>query len=393
MMKANTGSSVNVNARTAGLEAAGRAGQGLDQINLAFIYASSDYELDEMLQGAREALPGVPFIGGTSYRGLILPEGLISGRRFVGVLALSDPDLTVGVAAAHNRENDDTVAVGREAALAAMKKAGRTDPPDYFHLASSASLEEDYLLGISEAIGRKPVFGASAADNEIMGDWRVFTDQELVGDGLAVAVFYSDRPLVNHFSSEPYRELEERCVIKKMIGQRKLVEVEGSKSLLQRIIERDNLDPDFLAAADLQMSVILDPVGVKDRLGRLTSLAFPMYLNPDGSIDFGSNLSEGDMAIHMQARLEDLPTAGGQELEVLKKKMNGQAAAYHLAMGFGRAMIMRADEIMGQAADLICRAADGVPFIMAFTLTECGFVADGANTCANLMLSYSGFPR
>ena len=139
--------------------------------------------------------------------------------------------------------------------------------------------------------------------------------------------------------------------------------------------------------------VILDPVGIKDRQGRSISLAFPMYLNPDGSIDFGSCLSEGTVAIHMQARLEDLAPAGGRELEVLNQKMKGQAAAYHLAMGFGRALIMRDEDLLDQAADLIRRAAGEVPFIMAFSLAECGYVADGANTSANLMLSYSGFPK
>jgi len=391
MFKANTGSSIKSDALTAGREAAGKAGAGLDKVTLAFVYASVDYDLPRLIEGIKAALPGVPLIGGTSYQGVILPEGLISGRDFVGVMAIRDDYMTVSVVGVRNNGyDDDARAVGRAAAEKAMKKAGRTTPPDYYHMAVSANFEELYLKGITDVIGRKPVFGAGAMDSLVMGDWCVLTDDGPLGDGLAVAFFYTDKPLGHHFTSAPYHELDERSAVIKMNGPRNLVTIEG-KSVVDRICEHFGMDKDFLSASDLQMSTVLDPIGVKDRLGDLTALRFPMYLRSDDSIDVGSNMSEGTLAIHMRAEIDDLVTSAGRELEVLARFMKYPAGAFHLTMGFGRAMVVRDEDRLEEMAQIIKKAAAGVPFIMNFSLSECGFVEDGMNTCANLMLCYSGF--
>lgn len=53
-MKATTGSSTNACAKTAGAEAAKKVKNGLEQIKMAFVYASCDYDLDDMLAGIAE---------------------------------------------------------------------------------------------------------------------------------------------------------------------------------------------------------------------------------------------------------------------------------------------------------------------------------------------------
>ena len=91
MLTCNTGSSVNPNARLAGAEAAKKARRGLDTAQVAFVYASADYDLEALLAGVGEELPGVPLIGNTSFTGVITPEGYVSGEQgFVGIMAMSD---------------------------------------------------------------------------------------------------------------------------------------------------------------------------------------------------------------------------------------------------------------------------------------------------------------
>ena len=101
MLKANTGSSINKGAQAAGREAAMKTKAGLEKIKMAFAYASCTYDLDAMLKGIAEELPNVPIIGNTSFTGVILPEGLVSSEDgFLGMMALEDDDLDVGIAAA-----------------------------------------------------------------------------------------------------------------------------------------------------------------------------------------------------------------------------------------------------------------------------------------------------
>ena len=100
MLKGNTGSSTNSNPKAAGAEAAKKAKAGLDSVNMAYVYASCAYDLDAMLAGIAEEMPGVPVIGNTSFTGVITPEGYITGDDgFVGIMAVSDPEMTVGIAA------------------------------------------------------------------------------------------------------------------------------------------------------------------------------------------------------------------------------------------------------------------------------------------------------
>ncbi len=77
---------------------------GLEQIKMAFVYASCDYDLDDMLAGIADELPGVPVIGNTSFTGVITPEGFVGGDDgFVGIMGMTDENLCVGVAAVEKR--------------------------------------------------------------------------------------------------------------------------------------------------------------------------------------------------------------------------------------------------------------------------------------------------
>lgn len=184
MFKANTGSSINNDPKAAGKEAAFKAKEGLGPVKLAYVYASSDYDLEALLQGIKEELPDVPLIGNTSFSGVITPEGYIHGADgFVGIMAVSSPDMEVGVAAVE--KGDCAIEAGERVARLAMEKAGKTEAPDYYYMTAPPGLEEFYVKGITEVIGRVPFYGGSAADNTLEGKWKCYTDQGVLNDGVA----------------------------------------------------------------------------------------------------------------------------------------------------------------------------------------------------------------
>ena len=390
MLKANTGSSINSDAREAGREAAQKAERGLDQIKMAFVYASNNYDLAELLAGVRSVWPDTPLTGGTSCRGVLLPEGYITGRHFVGALALSDPELTVTTGQA--QYTGDPIEAGRQAALAALTKTGASAPPDYYHLTALPGFEEYYLKGITQIIGRQPMSGLCVADNEVMGDWGMFTEEGLVGYGLGVAFFRTNRPPVVHLSSAGYTESNELTVVTKMKNPRTLVEL-GYEPVLKHMVERSGFDPLFLNGTDLRVITAASPIGVKDCPDNLTIIRYPMLTLSDDSIAMGTSLSVGTGVIRMYSTADGLVAAGHQVLEELKAQMKTPAGAFHLAYSFGRGMLINDEGRGAEARDKIRQAAGDVPFIMPFTLTEMGFEADGPNTCGNLMLSYTGFPQ
>lgn len=386
MLKGNTGSSTNSNPKAAGAEAAKKAKSGLDSVNMAYVYASCAYDLDAMLAGIAEELPGVPVIGNTSFTGVITPEGYVTGEDgFVGIMAVSDPEMTVGIAAVE--KSGCPVDAGEQAAKLALERAGKSTAPDYFYMTAPPGEEEFYLKGITKVIGRVPFYGGSAADNSIAGEWKLYTDKGAFADGVAVAFFYTAKKMTNKFTGS-YRETKDVGVITKVVDNRVLAEIDGVPAL-KKYADWRGMGTDAVMGGDLLVQTITSPLGVKDRLGDLTAIRHPMNGNDDLSMNIGNNLAEGTAVIRMEATVDELIDSTGNTLAELKEKMAAPAGAFHLVHCGGRRAGI--DSRIGEVAEQLKKEAGGVPFIVEFTFGEYGFEADGLNTCGGLMLSFTGF--
>jgi len=388
MLQAGTGSSVNKSAKQAGLEAVRKAAAGLTGVKIAFVYGSCDYVIHDMLAGVQEGLPGVPLVGNTSFTGVITQDGYVTGKNgFVGIMALADEDMTVGTTTIA-RGSGSALEDGRKAAKKAMEAAGQIVPPDYFYMAASPAEEEQYLKGITEVIGRVPMFGGSAADNTITGNWQLYSDKGVCADGVALAFFYTKKGMKNIYTGA-YHETGDRGIITKIRGMRELVEIDGVPAL-EKYASWRGMDPEKLKGGALLGEAVLSPIGVKDRLGDLVAIRHPMNGNDDGSMAIGNNLAEGTAVIRMEATVDELIESAGTTLKALSEGAP-KAGAYHLVHCGGRRAGIgdRIDEV---AAKLI-KEAKGVPFIAEFTFGEYGFVEDGCNTCGGLMLSFTSLDK
>ncbi len=388
MFKANTGTSICADPKAAGAEAAAKAKEGLEDVKMAYVYASCDYDMDAMLEGIKEELPGVPVIGNTSYTGVITQEGFVCGDDgFVGIMAVSDPDLSVGIAGM--AKCGDAVEMGEQIAKTAMERAGKCEPPDYYYMAASPAEEEWYVKGITKVIGRVPFYGGSAADNTISGDWMLYTDEGAFADGVVVAFFYTDKEMTNVFTGA-YHETEDVGVITAVTGDRTLAEIDGVPAL-EKYAEWRDMSVDELLGADLLAASIVSPLGVKDRLGDLVAIRHPMNGNDDHTINVGNKLAPNTAVIRMEATVDELVDSTGNTMAALKEKMDAPAGAYLLVHCGGRRAGIgdRIDEVAAQLKE----AAGDTPFICEFTFGEYGHEQDGLNTCGGLMLSFTGFEK
>ena len=385
MVNAGTGANSGLQPYEAGRQAAEVAARDISEPKIAFVYSSADYDVTEVVRGVTGALPGTAVIGNTSFTGVITPDGFVGGDAgFVGVLVLGGADVDVVVAGAPR--GADPRETGIQVARRAMAASGRSVSPDYFHMVATPGEEEFFLKGVQEVIGRVPVFGGSAADNTISGDWKVYTGDGAYADGLAVAFFYSDRPFANLFTGA-YRETGDVGVITKVAGNRQLVEIDHVPAIT-KYAKWASLDPSSLVGQALLVAAITSPLGVKDRLGDLVAIRHPMNGNADGSMDVGSNLAQGTAVIRMEASVDELIEAADATLHGLQERLPG-AAAYHLVHCGGRRAGI--GDRIGEVADRIVAQAGGVPFIVEFTFGEYGYEDDGNNTTGGLMLSFSAF--
>jgi len=388
MFKANTGTSTQKSAKAAGAEAARKAAEGLQGIKFAFVYGSCDYAIPAMLSGVQEALPGIPIAGNTSFTGIITPEGYVTGPDgFVGIMALADDDLIVGTATVA-RGSGTAIDDGRKAALKAMEAAGQTTPPDYFYMAASPAEEELYLKGITAVIGRVPMFGGSAADNTIAGNWQLYSDKGSCPDGVVLAFFYTKKKICNEYTGA-YHETKDMGIITKISGLRTLMEIDGEPALKKYASWR-GMEIDALKGPKLLAESVVSPLGVKDRLGDLVAIRHPMNGNDNLSIAVGNNLAVGTAVIRMEASVDELIQSTGETMQTLNRR-SPKIGAYHLVHCGGRRAGIgdRIDEV----AEQLIREAHGLPFIAEFTFGEYGYVEDGRNTCGGLMLSFTAFEK
>lgn len=387
MLLANVGSSVDASSRLAGKEAAIKAKKNLKDIKLAFVYSSTKYNQRELLTGISEELSGVPLIGNTSFSGIITQEGFISSDSgFVGIMALSDSDLTVGVAGMTKYESARLT--GNKVAVEALKSAGKTSPPDYFYMIASPGEEELYLEGITEVIGNVPCFGGSSADDTECGEWKAFTNKSIFIDGVAVVFFYTKKPFINEFSGE-YKPSDKSGIVTKVRGLRTVVEIDGIPAL-KKYSEWTGIDINKLVNSKLLSASILCPLGLKNSLGETKIIYNVISINSDLSINLSNNIYSGSTVTVMNSSLDTLINSSKNVAEKLSNNSDFPIAAYHFIHS-GRRKACIEDRINEVAINFKEIAGD-VPFITEFSFGEYGF--DGKkNKCGSLMLSFSAFGK
>ena len=388
MLKTNVSYSIKENSYEAGKDGAKEAVVDLMETKVAFLFSSVDYNQEELLKGAKSELGTAPIIGCTSSGGIIVPDGYItSDHGFAGMMAMGDPDMTVGVAGLERGK--DPRETGKKVAKLAMERAGKTCAPAYFYMVASPAEEEFYAKGIADVIGEVPFFGGSAADNAVAGDWKIFTQDAIFTDGVAVAFFYTDKPMSNVYTGA-YHETVNSGIITEIKGNRTLVSIDG-KPAIEKYAKWTGKKVNDLKGGDLLVQTITAPLGVKDRLGDLVAIRHPMFGNDDLSMNIGNNLAVNTAVIQMECTVDELIDSTGKTLKEVKKTLPADPAAYLLVHCGGRKLGIgdRIDEV----AKKLKKEAAGVPFITIFTFGEYGTKDHGGNTCGGLMLSFTGFGK
>jgi len=370
----------------AGVEAGAMA--QIKGAKVVFAYASCNYDIAELLKGLKSQFK-CPVIGNTSFTGVVLPEGFITGDKFVGVMALGGKDLEVGVGFADRKDFETAREAGVSACNQAMAKFKKYGKPNMMYMCASPTEEEFFLKGISSVIGRVPLFGGSAADNTIEGKWSLYANENVTGEGVAVAVMYTDAPFANKFTGA-YRETKDMGIITEISGNRCLVKID-KKPALEKYASWRKMDVESLKGNALLSETIVSPLGVKDRLGDLVAIRHPMFGNDDCSMNIGANLAVGTAVIRMEASVDELIASVENTLNELKAKIGGEVECYHLVHCGGRraGIADRIEEVYAGVKNAI----GDTPFIMEFTFGEYGFEDDGRNTIGGLMLSFTAFGK
>ena len=396
MLKSKVGQSIELDSFTAGIQTAELATKEMAYTKLGFLYTSVKNDIKEVIRGIRSVNDSqYPIIGCTSSGCIMTPEGIVSSENgFVGMLTLDDPDMVVGVAC--HEAGKDARSIGRKVAIEAVENAKTTRAPAYFYMVASPKEEEEYLMGIQDVIGRVPMFGGSAADDTVEGNWKIICNDKVFSDGVAVAFFYTDNEIVTSYTGD-YNETSNVGIITEVKDNRTLVSIDGI-SALKKYSQWINVKQDSLIGQNLLKASITKPLGVKDPLGNLTVIRHPMFGNDmvtktttDDTITLGNKVVPGTAIIQLEASIDELINSTGGTLKDVKKQLYTDPAAYILIHCGGRKLGIgdRLEEVHKQ----LVKESKGVPFITVFTFGEYGYDEHSANICGGLMLSFTAFGK
>lgn len=392
MLKTKVGYSTLKDSYAKGKEAAKNANVGM-RPKLGMMYCSCNDDVEEVVNGAMSAMKGAPVIGCTSSGMIITNDGIIESEDgFAGLMSFDDKNMNIGVAC--HKAGKNAREIGRKVARAAVENAKENYSPNYFYMVASPKEEEDYLMGIQDVIGRVPMFGGSAADDTVEGNWKIFCNDQVLSDGVAVAFFYTDNDIVTSYTGA-YRDTENYGLITEVKNDRTLVKIDGV-SALKKYADWIGKKPSELKGQNLLVASITKPLGVKDPLGNLTVVRHPMFgddmgtrTTTDDVINLGNKVVEKTAIVQLEATVDELIKSTKTTLKDVKSQLSTEPAGYFLVHCGGRKLGIgdRIDEVYKNLVE----EAHGVPFITVFTFGEYGYDEHSANICGGLMLSFTAF--
>lgn len=159
------------------------------------IYATTDAPVQRIMTALGRRYPKLPVFGATSFQGVFTRSGF--GRGAALLVGETKDELPVAASAcetgaAHAEERARKTCLELERTLGVR--------PQALLLHATPGFEERILDGIRGAFGTEvPVYGGSAADDRISGEWSVFANGTRLGEGFILAGLASPGPLRGAF--------------------------------------------------------------------------------------------------------------------------------------------------------------------------------------------------
>lgn len=355
----------------------------------AWILAYGDVQapLRELQEAVERVYPRVPLLGCTSFRGVCTSAGF--GRGFGLLVGEAEDEIALAPALVACTEEDARAASARacnqiEEALGGV--------PSLLLMHATPGFEEAVLDGVYAHFGtRVPVFGGSAADDTIGGQWRVFLDHRRLERGVVLAGFSAPTRINGGFVGG-YLPGEHRAVVTRAEG-RIVHELDGQPAaeLYDRWTNgaiRSHLVHGGRVLAETNLlplaRTIANPGGLPRRL-----LSHPESVLPETrSLAFFTRFEQGDQVQLMTNTRASLTPRMGQATERALERLDRNKPVRGGLLVYCAGCLSATPELGDEIGAQFRRVAGDVPFVGVCSFGEQGsFFSRGSNYHGNLMCS------
>ena len=364
-----------------------------EDIACLICYCTEEYSTLAVQRYFVDALPNIPIHGCTTCHGIMTETGFHSGP-VIGVLIIYDSGINAyGTGIKHFSQSIEQSTF--DAIDLALKNANREgEIPDLILLHSTPGNEEKVMAAIDSKFGTEvPIIGGSAADNQVSGNWSIFTEESLSINGVSLTVFFSSQSIYSSFSAGHTPTRYSGTVTK--VRNRILLEIDHRPAATV-YNEWTNF---HLGGSDdgyiFEKSSVY-PLGRK--VG--TSYNYPYFKlshsireTECNGIELFTDINEGDTIYLMQ----------GSKQQLISRAANIIHSSYYNDMDleeklgainiFCAGPMLNLKQDMDEVCDQINQALNGLPYICPFTFGEQGRLSGGENAHGNLMVSSATFYR
>lgn len=364
-----------------------------DDIACLICYCTEEYSTLAVQQHLVNALPHTPIHGCTTCHGIMTETGFHSGP-VIGALIIYDTGINAyGTGIEHfgdSIEKNTFRAIDK-----ALKNANREgEIPDLILLHSTPGNEEKIMAAIDKKFGTAvPIIGGSAADNQVSGNWSIFTEKSLSVNGLSLMAVFASQSIYSSLSAGHTPTQYSGTVTK--VRNRVLLEIDHRPAVTV-YNEWTNFH-----LGDSDDGYIFEKSSVYP-LGRKvgSSYDYPYFKlshsireTENNGIELFTDINEGDTIYLMQ----------GCKQQLIGRAANIIHSSYYNDMEFEEKLgainifcagpMLNLKQDMDEVCNQINQALDGLPYICSFTFGEQGRLSGGENAHGNLMVSSATFYR
>ncbi len=351
----------------------------------ALAYATVDQDLRALVAGLAQRYPGKPVFGATSSGGVFCSKGFVRGAQ---VLLGEDSD---GVQAGSSTQACGAAGAWRASRDACAEIARQLGgPPTALLLHATPGFEERVLAGI-EAVYEgncPPVYGGSAADDDLKGNWRVFGSGRVEAEGFVLTGFRSTRKIHGSFVAG-YLPTQQRGVVSRAQG-RIVYEIDGRPAADVYNSWRNGALAGRMGGGVVLADTTLYPVGrLIDKIRGIPRylLSHPHQILPDRSLSFFTDMATGDELVMMMGSTASLLDRTEQAVSrAMGLDRDGGPLSGGILIYCG-GCVMALGERTSEVASLFDQQIKRAPFIGAATFGEVGCFAGptAVNRHGNLM--------
>ena len=365
----------------------GRAGITPDVV---FAFYGCAHDADELQRFLAADFSGAALIGGSSSGGMMDSQG-VGAPTSIGLLLLCDRDGEFG--AAGRAKGDDPKGAARDALHAALAAADcEGQLPDMIWIYQSPGHEEAVMEGLTSIVGDGcPIFGGSAADNDVSGQWTLIGPEGALTDGIVVAAMFPSGRVGYAFQGgyEPSGHSGVAAMSEGDATSRVVATIDGTPAAEVYDGWIGHAIHDKLkAGGNILADTTMFPLGVE--LGEMNGiqqylLVHPETVTPSGALTTFANIPPGTRIHGMVGEKSKLVERAGKVVNQAVQQLEGDEPTAALVVYCGGCRLAVGDGV-ADVQDSIGAALGDAPYLGTFTFGEQGTVLDQSSH-GNLMIS------